>query len=234
MVVVCVESGVGAHIDDAALAWAYDPPWWGLCGQGTDVDSALLDLRGRAAWEYATFLARNGEHAPALDGVEVAEQVHGDERAFALDREPATTDELERTVTILRWARAELEELLAGCTAAELDWDDPDRQMPSWARWRTLRQMGWHIADTESRYYLAALGVRPPERSADLTDELRQSHQHVLRALPQLRRGLAVATADGATWTTRKVLRRLAWHERSELDAMRRLRVRARRAVAEG
>lgn len=231
MVVVCVESGIGAHIDDATLAWAHEAAWWGLCGQGTDVASALGDLRGRAARQYSAFLVRHGEDAGPLDAVEVAEQVHGDEQAFALDREAATDAELERTMAILRWARADLGALLAACTDAELDWDDPERALPPWARWRTLRQMAWHIADAESRYYLAQVGVPPPERCGRLSDELSRSHQHVLRTLPQLERDLMVTSRDEQVWTCRKVLRRLAWHERSELDAMRALRERARQAL---
>jgi hypothetical protein len=33
-----------------------------------------------------------------------------------------------------------------------------------------------------------------------------------------------VVEADGEVWTTTKLLRRLAWHERSELRVMRELR----------
>jgi hypothetical protein len=132
----------------------------------------------------------------------------------------------------LTCAREELLALIEGCSEAELDWDDPDRQLRGWARWRTLRQMAFHIADTESRYYLAALGVEPPERCEDVSEEPRRSGGHVLDVLEHLERDRAATSEDGC-WTTRKVLRRRAWHERSELDAIRTLRDGARLATAD-
>jgi hypothetical protein len=231
MVAVCLEFGVGAHVDDAAVAWVYDHRWWGLCGQGTDERSAIADLAGRAADAYRGFLARHHLAAPTLDALEVVERVHGDERSFERDRQPATDRELERTLTILDAARADLSALLAACSETELDWDDPERRLPAWARWRTLRQMAWHIADTESRYYLAALDIDPPERADDLDVELRRSHRHVMMTLPTLPRDRRVERGD-EQWTTRKLLRRLAWHEPAELEAMRQLRERARTALS--
>ncbi|MFA9445994.1 DinB family protein [Egicoccus sp. AB-alg6-2] len=230
MTTVCLEFGVGAHVDDATLAWVYDHRWWGLCGQGTDEASALADLTTRAARSYASFLERHGELARPLEGFEVVERLDGDELTFRLDHEPATDEEVERTSVLLGYAREELLSLIENCSDAELDWDDSDRRLPRWARWRTLRQMAFHIADTESRYYLAALNVDPPKRCADVTEELRRSRAHVRDVVARLERDRAV-TSRGERWTTRKVLRRLAWHERSELDAMRALRDKARRAV---
>lgn len=230
MTAVFLEFGVGAHVDDATLAWIYDHHWWGLCGQGTDEPSALRDLTGRALPSYASFLRRHGEVVPPLDSLEVGERIHGDELTFQFDHQPATDEEVERTTAILVGARTELVALIEDCSETELDWNDPDRQLPHWARWRTLRQMAFHIADTESRYYLAALNVDPPERCDDFRKELDRSGAHVRAALENLERDRAVTSA-GERWTTRRVLRRLAWHERSELDAVRTLRDKARLAV---
>lgn len=232
MTSVCLEFGVGAHVDDATLAWTYDHRWWGLCGQGTDESSALRDLTDRALPSYARFLRRHGETAPPLESLEVVERIQGDELTFHLDHQPATDEELERTRAILACAREEVLALIEDCSETELDWDDPDRRLPRWARWRTLRQMAFHIADTESRYYLAALNVDPPERCDDVGEELHRSRTHVRDALEHLERDRAV-TSKGERWTTRKVLRRLAWHERSELDAMMALRDRARIAIGD-
>jgi hypothetical protein len=217
-----VEVGVGAHIDDATVAWTFDIAHWGLCGQGTDEQSAVEHLAGPAHAAYRGFLERHGESCPEPVRGEVVERVVGDEQAFQRDREPATDAELERTVQIHAWARADLLALLADATEAELDHDDPARIMPVWAPWRTIRQTARHIADTESRYYLAMLGVPPPERDDDLSADLDRSAAHVHRVLPTLPRDL-VRTARGEVWTTRKALRRLACHERGEVDAMRAL-----------
>lgn len=234
MTAVCLEFGVGAHVDDATLAWVYDHRWWGLCGQGIDEASALKDLTARAHPSYDRFLERHGEIARplSLEDLEIVERIHGDELSFQRDHEPATDEELLRTMMLLAYAREELLALIEDCSEAELDWDDPDRHLPRWASWRTLRQMAFHIADTESRYYLAALDVEPPSRCEDVSAELRRSSGHVRDVLARLERDRAVASADGR-WTTRKVLRRLAWHERSELDAIRTLRDRARLATAD-
>lgn len=224
---VYVETGVGGHTDDAVQVWTFEVDLWGLCGQGLTEQEAIDALRGPAWRSLRSFLHRHGEDCPPVADSSVAERVHGDERAFDRDRVPAREDELERTLQILEWARAELVHLLEDATDAELDYDDPERHLPAWATWRTPRQMAWHIVDTESRYYLPALGIEPPPRADDLWEELERSTAHVRRVLPTLPPDLSAEHSD-QVWTTTKVLRRLAWHERGELDVMRELLDRAR------
>lgn len=80
--------------------------------------------------------------------------------------------------------------------------------------------MGWHIADTESRYYLPFLGLGYREQAYELLAELELSADHVRQAVQTMPAALVVDGECG-TWTTVKVLRRLAWHERGELAVMR-------------
>jgi hypothetical protein len=94
-----------------------------------------------------------------------------------------------------------------------------------------LGQMAWHLADTESRYYLPSLGERPLPRGGELLAELDASHRHVLARIATLPPDRIVRDR-GEEWTTVKLLRRLAWHERSELRVMRRLLSRARASIA--
>lgn len=216
---VYVETGAGLHREGAAAAWSFDPPYWGLAGLGTDEASAL------AALEVTT--------GHRVEELTVAERVHGDERAFARDREPATRQEQALTRCLLGAAREETIRLVCGATPAELDWDDPGRRLPTWAGWRTARQLAWHLADTESRYYLTGLGLPPRARSGDLLTELRDSHAHVRAALAALPADM-VHQRGGQVWTTVKVLRRLAWHEPGELVVLRRLLARARCARRPG
>jgi len=178
------------------------------------------------------FLTSHGETCSDLEQVEVVERIVGDERAFHRDHQSATDEELGRTLQILEWARADLIQLLESATQEELDWDERERQMPSWATWRTLRAMAWHVVDTESRYYLPRLGVDSPPRASDLFVELDRSAAHVRRSLSSLPRALA-RESKRQTWTTTKLLRRLAWHERGEVDAMRALLSKARAALTE-
>ncbi|MBA2317451.1 MAG: DinB family protein [Euzebyales bacterium] len=201
-----VESGTGMHVDDATVAWTFDLERWGECGLGSDEATALAALGDPDA--------------------QVAERIHGDEQAFVRDRQPASDAELDATMAILAKTRAATLALLAGLPDAVLDWDDPDRILPSWARWRTLRQLAWHVADTESRYYLTGLGEAPLPRGDDLLAELERSAAHVATTLLRLPRD-RVVERGGEVWTTTKLLRRLAWHERGELAVMRGLAVRA-------
>lgn len=67
--------------------------------------------------------------------------------------------------------RAETIQLISSASDAELDYDDPERLLPAWATWRTPRQLAQHIADTETRHYVASLGVSPPPRDLDLVTD---------------------------------------------------------------
>jgi hypothetical protein len=199
MIEAYVEVGVALATDSGVAAWSYEPELWGRCGQGADEATALAALTDRPT--------------------AVVERVVGDEQAFSADLRPATPEQRDATLAILARARAETVALIAGTPDEVLDRDDPDRVLPAFASWRTLRQMAWHLADTESRYYLPSLGLPARPRLPDLVDELVASADHVRRVVrtvpPDLHR------ADrGEVWTTTKVLRRLAWHEPSELLTM--------------
>jgi hypothetical protein len=211
-----VEIGVGAHVDNAVVAWAFDLDLWGTCGQGLQEPAAV------AALQHAAAHVRG-----AAQQVVVVERIHGDEQAFQRDHQPATPGERAQTLAILRAARQQTLALVSACPDAVLDWDDPQRILPPWASWRTLRQMAWHVADTESRYYLPRLGLPSRPREADLLQELRRSAQHVHQAITRVPPAL-LQRSDGEVWTTTKLLRRLAWHERGELVVMRQLAKRAR------
>jgi hypothetical protein len=76
-------------------------------------------------------------------------------------------------------SRDETIRLISAASAAELDWRDPARRLPDWAQWQTARQLAWHIADVESRYYLTGLGLPARTRTAKVITELRETHAHV-------------------------------------------------------
>jgi hypothetical protein len=121
MTAVCLEFGVGAHVDDVTLAWVHDVRRWALCGQGVDEASALADLTARAHPSYARILERHGEIARALEGLEIVERIHGDELTLHRDHGLAADEELQRTTEILAYAREELVALIEDCSGAELD-----------------------------------------------------------------------------------------------------------------
>ena len=86
-----------------------------------------------------------------------------------------------------------------------------------------MGQLALHIADTESRYYLPVLGLPARPRADGLVTELEESGAHVRRVVSGMAPDLASASDDHGSWTSVKVLRRLAWHERGELDVLARL-----------
>jgi hypothetical protein len=124
-------------------------------------------------------------------------------------------------------ARAGTRALLDACGACGselLDFDNPVRVLPSWARWRTLPAMFWHVVDTECRYYFPGLGRPDRPRAEDLDTELDACAAHVRATVIGMPDDLLHHHRD-EEWTSTKVLRRLAWHERGELTAMRDLAV---------
>ncbi|MCW5952282.1 MAG: hypothetical protein KIT69_08500 [Propionibacteriaceae bacterium] len=198
---IYLESGINMGSTGGAAAWAFDEEHWGVCVQGPTVEEAVANWTRR--------------FGPAA----VAELIHGDEQAFARDHRAADDDESALTMAILKEQRGRAIGLLDRLDDVTLDHDDPERVMPSWARWQTIRQTLWHLCDTESRYYLPRTGLPARARAGDLRSELLQSHRHIVAVLSTMPPDL-VHREDGEVWTSTKLLRRLAWHERGELDAV--------------
>lgn len=224
--------------------WAFDLSHWGLQSGGRDEEHAISNLKTRAMVHFSNFLERHGEQSVPIGEVAVLERTKTDvdEEALDLERQPASAEELARTLQILDWVRQDLVEFLSSLREEELDWDDPERDPGEGVWWRTPRQIAWHIAICESRYYLGRLGIEPPEpfrsmtqalpapSTPDLIELLARSAAHVRSVLPTLPTDLCREHADGQVWTTRKVLRRLAWHERTELVVMTKLLAKLRAA----
>lgn len=214
---VHVENHVEMAFERGSAAWTYDVDLWGRCGQGPDEARALDDLRAQLSGR--------------LDLV-VAEHLTGDERAFVRDHRPCTDEERQATLAILAECRRRTRDLVQASPDELLDWDDPDRALPRYATWRSLRELAWHVVDTESRYYLPMAGLGYHERAGDLRTELDRSAARVRAVVETMPPDLVRTTDDGTVWTSTKVLRRLAWHERGELAVMESLAARARRALA--
>lgn len=200
---VFVESAVAMAYDAGAAVWSFDPDLWGTCIQAPTIEDAVRAFERR--------------HGPAT----VVEQIEGDEQGFLRDRLPASDLEVALTLETLASQRRRTIRLFEGLPDAVLDRDDPVRQLPTWARWRTPRANLWHIADTESRYYLPSLGLPSKERADNLGSELRASAVHVHGIVSRMPRDLV--TEETETWTSTKLLRRLAWHEAGEVDAIEEL-----------
>ena len=204
---VYVESGVNLGGTDETVAWTFDLRHWGLCGQGSSEHEAVAALL---------------EVTRETDA-EVIERIDGDERAFDFDRRLPLLEERRLTLEILAAARPTTIDLVRGATDAQLDWVDPDRGLPEWATWQTARQLAWHIVDCESRYYLPRTGCSYREPASNLIDELFESEQHVRRTIMELPAETLAHETEAEVWTSVKLLRRLAWHERGEIVVLREL-----------
>jgi hypothetical protein len=208
-----VDQHAGMAEDGWSAAWTFDLEHWGTCGQGPDDDAALADLA-----------ARCGLDPGALEVAErVDRAVSGYETVFDRDRAPASEAERDATLAILDRARARTLELVRSAPPSVLAYRDPHRTLPPYAWWHTVGQVALHIADTESRYYLPLLGLPARERASDLVTELEESGAHVRRVVSRIAPDLASASDRHGSWTSVKVLRRLAWHERAELNVLERL-----------
>lgn len=216
---VYVEDNAGMAFDGWSAAWVYDLDLWGICGQGPDEGAALEDVRKRITGKVELNVVERTVCAAS-----------GDERVFERDRRPCTDDERRTTLAILDYVRPQTIALVRALPDEVLDWTDPGRTLPSYATWHTIRQLAWHIADTESRYYLPCAGLDSRERAADLLQELDESAEHVRKAIEAMPAGIERTSNDGE-WTSVKVLRRLAWHERGEVAVMHKLAKAARAAL---
>lgn len=215
---IFVERGVNMATTGGAAAWCFELAHWGVCGQGATEADAVADLLTTCA---AISVGRAGRLNPVRG--DVVERVDGDEQAFTPDYDAHTPEQVDATLRALADARERTIALVATATAGDLDQVDPDRTLPDWASWHSARDLAWHIADTESRYYLPALGLPSRPRAADLVTELVASAEHLRTVLAGLPAEPLVLNEGGEVWTTVKVLRRLAWHERSELRVLERL-----------
>ncbi|MCU1535417.1 MAG: hypothetical protein JWR53_1898 [Glaciihabitans sp.] len=202
-----VETGVNRATIGGVAAWSFDLAHWGVAGQGRTEAAAVAEL----------------ERLTGQPVDDVVERIDGDERAFDRDRMPATAAERAITMAILAAARSETLALFDAATDEQLDREDPHRHPNNSARGQTPRQVFQHIADTESRDYLPALGLARREPTEDLRTELAASAVHVRAELLALPDHPLSNISGGEEWTTVKLLRRLAWHERGQLVTIRQL-----------
>lgn len=196
---VFIENGVAMRYDAGSTVWSFDGDLWGRCVQDETEPRAL------ARFEEL--------YGPCS----VMERIEGDERSFARDRVPATDAQRRWTRKILSGQHDRAIRLLRAIPVRALDFDDPDQQIASYATWRTPRLVFWHIADTESRYYIPRCGLPDRDRLPDLEQELMASHAYAMQTIDSIG-AEANLTTGHEEWTSVKLFRRLAYHERVELD----------------
>jgi len=164
--------------------------------------------------------------------VEVEEEIHGDEPAFREDIVAAPVEEISRCAELVGLTRCGLVSSVEHLPDSVLDWDPPYRHLSSWAWWKTVRQILAHIALCEVGYYLPCVDWRGGLDPDDLAgrpwrEQLQRSREETLSFLEGLKssadRERFVHTEANGTWSVRKVLRRLVWHERLHWKSIQRI-----------
>jgi len=169
----------------------------------------------------------------ALEKIEIVEEIAGNEVAFREDLTPASADEVGLCAELLGYTRRDLLRTVEPLPDEVLDWDPPYRHFASYAWWRAIRQILLHVALTEVAYYLPNIGWRArldlqALEALDWREQLQQTRDETQRFLGELmdssdRIRLRGDGSEGETWTVRKVLRRLVWHERLHLKSIHRI-----------
>lgn len=216
---------VGLELDNEgrAVAWALDFP--GCFAYGAEGSEAVISLP-RALVAYESWVEKHaGSGALVLgdfdlrvvdtwqvytinDQYDAVEGGYAVNAWFRQDWKPLDADEIERGLTLLDWSRADLLDIVAGLSDAQLD------RLYADERW-SIRGILKHVGSAEW-WYLDRLGLAGIERGAlpkDAVERLASLHERIRQALPDLAGKELVLGKEGELWSPRKLLRRILWHE---------------------
>ncbi len=137
---------------------------------------------------------------------------------FQSDKQPLSQTDVERGNKLIAWSRNDLLELVNPLSTEALD-----RSFEG-ERW-SIRGILKHIAGAEW-WYIDRLGLTSLKRedlAGDVFERLAQVRTNVEKVLPDLIENVEVREVEGELWTGRKILRRLAWHEKDHIQHILRL-----------
>jgi hypothetical protein len=205
-----------------SMAWALDFP--GAFAYGQDGSEALLNLpRGLIQYQewanrhagenwikYRDFDLRLVEtwQVYRIDRtMEESTEGYEVEAWFRNDWRPLQAEEIERSIKLFEWSRADLLTITAELPAEKLDAEMPGE------RW-SIRGILSHIGGAEW-WYLDRLGLAQPRTDLpkDAFARLAATRGLLLEVLPGLAGSKQVVGVDGEFWSPRKLLRRAHWHE---------------------
>jgi hypothetical protein len=220
-----IRIGLENENEGRSVAWALDHP--GCFAYGRDGAEALLSVP-RAVLAYADWVA---SHAPENwlkdladfdvklveafevsfvdDYYEPAAQGNQVNAFFLNDWKPLTHLEVDRALQLINWSHADLLELAQSLSAEELDEKRPEER---WSRRGILAHVAtakWWLLD---RIDLA--GIPRADLPKDVFERFALTQDRLQAVLPGLVGLDRVLGKSGEFWSPRKVIRRLAWHER--------------------
>jgi predicted RNase H-like HicB family nuclease/uncharacterized damage-inducible protein DinB len=205
---------------------AHVPDLPGCFTSNRDLEGAVQAIP-KSVEAYLAWTASHGLHVSGItDPMIVAEVVRAWESEdgyqvnafFASDRPPLMQDELHELEVLLTATRADLLASIEGISQDHL------LREFSGERW-TIDGILMHVARTEL-WYMDRMGLgiprnRLPEASLACLSHVRE---HTLTVLQPLVKRTDVVTVSGETWSARKIVRRLLWHERDHTEHIRKLR----------
>ncbi len=205
---------------------AHVPDLPGCFTSGHNLESAIQAIP-KSVEAYLTWTASHGLHVSGItDPMIVAEVIRAWESEdgyevnafFASDRPPLMQDELHELEVLLMATRADLLASIEGISQDHL------LREFSGERW-AIDGILMHVARSEW-WYLDRMGLgfqrsELPEASLACLSHVRD---HTLAILPELVKRTGVVTISGETWSARKVMRRMLWHERDHTAHIRKLR----------
>ncbi len=223
---------VGLSVSDEVIgATVLDLPG---CAYEAPSREAVLSMLPVVIAEHMDWLAAHGETVDSSDtAVEIIEQidVEGAEGAegefvFEDDRRPATDSEIETGIRRMRYARADLLELVDSVSDYVMDWRPPLTAMMRIDSWKpqplTIREIVSDITGAEGYYMRGLRAGREPAAGSLNEYDLRSGQSALfdrLRSLSEDERGRVYRPIRPwqqapELWTARKVIRRVISHER--------------------
>jgi hypothetical protein len=189
------------------LVSVFDMP--GCYSSADNIAAALAAAPDRARWYYRWLASKDGGF-PEIDGdvsVAIVEQIplRG---FFEKDAQPIRPWDTDLALRVLAWNR---EDLLAHFMSASATSTDT-------ASKAILQQQMEHIYRSEL-WLLSRLRISTEELELPATPAERMVivRELVIRLLPEWVNADMVVTTENETWSARKVLRRLLWHDRDHL-----------------
>jgi hypothetical protein len=224
-----IHIGVEQYPGGRSIAWVYDYP--GCFAAGADsaeailrspqallkykewIDSHIADSWMKDLGDFDIHLEEAFEVYFIDDHYNLASEGTEINAWFRHDWQFLTDEDIRRGQLVLQWSRADLLELVAHLTPAQLD------QRFEGERWSILGVLK-HVANAE-HWYLDRLSLTQTEKTilpADAFERMLVVRGQMNRVLPALVNVNTVRGVEGEIWSPRKLLRRAAWHEIDHID----------------
>lgn len=229
-----IKVGLENGFEGKSIAWVLDHP--GCFAYGTDVSEAVVRVP-QALIAYKEWIA---EHTPtswledlkdfdvrltqAVDWFAVDKDFERDPNGlgvnawFQHDWKPLTGVDIQRGLLLLAWSRADLMELIAPLSEAQMERKFEGEKNSISGIIRHVANAEWWLLDR-----ISLAGISRGELANGTFDRLTKNRSRLIEVFQNLEGNSEVRGIDGEFWSPRKVLRRAAWHEKDHIQHIQRL-----------